>query len=205
MLKECPHCGAKNPEEAEKCQFCGKRFDEPVSEKPVPFEQPQKNLGQRKLISNTFYTIFYQLSSVAVLGIFGIGTYLSFRDDIISAIGMAIITILLYFLYAKLWFTCKKVKIDSVYLYISDYFTIYPPILLTEISNISYTTGARWHFPRITIEFKSETSAGKKVSFLPKGFFSPDMDSGLKYVRPLVEELEKLAGIKHIDEDINSL
>ena len=31
-MKECPHCGAKSPDDSTKCQFCRKGFDEPVSE-----------------------------------------------------------------------------------------------------------------------------------------------------------------------------
>jgi len=35
MTKECPHCRAKSPDEAEKCQFCGKSFDEAVVKKEI--------------------------------------------------------------------------------------------------------------------------------------------------------------------------
>jgi len=32
MTKECPHCGAKSPDDATKCQWCGKGWDEQVEE-----------------------------------------------------------------------------------------------------------------------------------------------------------------------------
>ncbi|OQA91856.1 MAG: hypothetical protein BWY26_00648 [Elusimicrobia bacterium ADurb.Bin231] len=44
MMKECPHCGAKNPENNEKCQWCGKGFDEPVEENKPSTAQENNNM-----------------------------------------------------------------------------------------------------------------------------------------------------------------
>jgi len=43
-MKECPHCGAKNPENNEKCQWCEKGFDEPVEEKKPSTAQENNNM-----------------------------------------------------------------------------------------------------------------------------------------------------------------
>lgn len=35
MLKECSHCGAKSPDEATKCQWCGKEFSDSLEKIPA--------------------------------------------------------------------------------------------------------------------------------------------------------------------------
>jgi len=90
MSKQCPHCKSRNPDEFEKCQWCGKRFDEPVGKQNIsteienhtPFEKELKQkvleekekiqfIEQRKTFFETLIEIiikpvkfFRQISSI---------------------------------------------------------------------------------------------------------------------------------------------
>jgi len=46
MPKQCPHCKSLNPDEFEKCQWCGKGFDEPVEKEKT--EQNIKSIPDAK-------------------------------------------------------------------------------------------------------------------------------------------------------------
>lgn len=47
MSKQCPHCNANNPDEVDKCQWCGKGFDEPLSLEKQILPVEQKELTDR--------------------------------------------------------------------------------------------------------------------------------------------------------------
>ena len=93
---------------------------------------------------------------------------------------------------AFLIFYCRRIKrveSDDTNLYISNFFQE----LKVPLSNVAAVTENRWINQRpVTIHFRSPTSFGKSVMFIPRsrlfGFFS---------IHPVVLDLRKLAAIQH--------
>ena len=121
MLIECPHCGAKNPGEAEKCQFCGKRFDELVVKDSFVAEQNESSDTENEIIRAEAPAITpgYDFSNKNIFKIFKFSLQKALNKKLWQGIalwaGILIIPVGCFFFFS-LWleFTiADKVKVDS--------------------------------------------------------------------------------------------
>ena len=74
-MKECPHCKSKNPDELEKCQWCGKGFHEPVQppQAAIQVNTPQQSsINSPPAMSMTLPVKEYQAHLMPISKLIGI-------------------------------------------------------------------------------------------------------------------------------------